>query len=344
MAKINFRQGIVRYPSPSEGGPFLSVNNSGNGINLNVVDVPVQVTFAQSDQNYLFEERQSVTNAWGGGSGAPGSPDNNGPFTGTGTYHLYWDIDFISGITTRDYTTRTPAFGPTAPTPAQDQHWFDTTSFTMKVRDGSSWVEKLRVFAGTYNGSTSTVTQRPLGTQVGISGTPVYAGYILYDDANLPIQRFRKDRKGVFIHTEMPLAAQWSSLANIRLESLLHSAKAVEPIAQYQAVAYVGPNQIGLARNTVPTRPAIGIALEDMATGEVRPYIPIGYVENQTNSWNSGIPWDITGTQPPGTPLFVGPTGQLTTAPPQVDSIQQIATIVDGQTIYVQPQMVITYG
>lgn len=343
MAKLNFRQGLVRYPSLSDGGPFLVANGSRVDISAAVNTIPVQATIAHFDQNYLFQESKPSINAWGTGTnpnvGSLG-PNNNAPFTNTGTRYLYWDIDFKTGITSYDYTTVAPASGPNEPTsPTQDLHWYDTTNFVMKVRSGNQWLEKLRVFAATYTNTTLTI--KLLGTQIGVSAVSAYAGYILFDDSNKPLQRFSKDRKGVFIHTEMPLASQWNSgggIANFRLEALMFSAKAVEPIAAFYAVALSGPGKIALARNTVPTMPAVGIASEDMSTGEIRQFVPYGFVENI--AWT----WPVTTSTPAGTPLFVGSSGQLVTSPPQTNSLQQIGYIVDAVTIYVQPQTVIFYG
>lgn len=346
MSRINFRQGLVRYAAPHEGPPFLSVD--GDGITITVTTIPVRVTFAQRNQDYLFEENQTVIKAWGSGQGAPGSPNNNMPFDTIGMYYLYWDIDFKTGIVSYDYTTVTPTFGTTPPSsPATDHHWFDTNSnqFITKVWERGGWVEKLRVFAGSYTGGgVSGLAIRPLGTQISVSGFPVFAGYILYDDANLPVQRFQRDQKGVFIHTEMPLASQWSKVANFKLEGLMLSGAAIEPIGKNQPVAFFSANKLCLARNTDPSKPAIGVASEDMVVGEVRPYIPYGYVTDPTHAWNNGNPWDVYNTQPVGTPLFVSDNGELTTSPPQINSLQQIATIVDEQTIYVQPQTLIHYG
>lgn len=346
MAKLNFRQGIVRYPSVSEGGPFLAV--SGNKVNITsgVLTSPAQVAFAHLNQNYLFDESNANTSAWGSGPnpnvGSLG-PNNNAPFTTLNSFYLYWDIDFVTGITSYDYTLLAPVVSATAPSnPSADQHWYDTTNFVMKVRVGSLWVEKVRVFAATYTGGGSSgLTIRPLGTQISVQNVTAYAGYVLFDDDNKPLQRFRRDRKGVFIHTEMPLASQYNAgggVANFRLDTRLFYSAAIEPIPAYAAVAYFNPTKLCLARNTVPTKPAVGIAAEDMTTGDYKSFIPSGYVENI--AWN----WDVFGTTPPGTPLFVSATGELTTTVPQTNSVQQMGFIVDAVTIYVQPQQVITYG
>lgn len=324
--RLNFRHGIVRRQTDNVGNPtFLQKAAGGQYINLIVSPDPTIFTIAHFDQNYLFTENVSVTNAWG-------------PFTGGQTVWLYWDVDFVTGQITRGHTLRDPVFQATAPTaPANDQHWFDTTTFVMKVRVGSLWQEKLRVFAAKYENG-AVLVPFPIGSQVGISSGQHEAGYPLFDDADQPIQRFRKDRKGVFVHTAMPLASQWTRLANFKVEAAILQGIANENIPMFAAVGYVGPNRIGIARNTNPNVPAIGIAAEDMYTGEYRSFITQGYVQNEL--WN----WDVSNTQPPGSPLFVGPTGQLQSAPPQAWSIQQVATVVDRKIIYININPIITYG
>lgn len=338
MASLNFRQGLVRIQSsgpPSFTPTFLQKSGGGTFIDLVVAPDPTLFTIAQAGEDYLFAENKSVSQAWG-------------PFTinPSQSYWLYWDVDFISGVISRHSTMFAPAFGPNAPSsPAVDQHWYNTSgpaqgsssTFVMNVWNGTVWVPKLRVFAAQYQNST-TIIPYQLGSQIGVSGFDVNAGYIIFDDANLPVQRFDRARRGVFIHTAMPLSSQSSRLANYSIESALLQAKAEENIPKHFAVAYSGPSAISLASNTTPQFPAVGIASEDMFTSEVRTYQVAGFVTDIT--WN----WDVTNTQPAGTPLFVDVTGALTPNPPQSGSIQQIAQIVDTQVIYVNPQQVIQYG
>lgn len=338
MARLIFRQGLVRYQTDMSDNPTF-LQKSGQYIQLVVSPDPTIFTIAHFDQDYLFTENASVPQAWG-------------PFTGTQDYYLFWDINLITGVLTRGYTTLAPIFAATAPSapnpvnnqPWTQQHWFDTTNMVWKVKTSNNvWTEVLRCFAAKYQGG-STLIPYQLGTQYALSGKTVnvvvYAGYPLFDDANLPIQRFRKDRRGVFIHTEMPLASQWSRLANFKIETAMLQGEATENIPMFYAVAYDGPNKLALARNTQPSKPAIGVAVEDMFVSEVRMFIAEGFLQNDL--WN----WDTSpsGTQPAGTPLFVGSTGQLTSTPPQTFSIQQIAIVVDPQTIYVCPKQVIQYG
>jgi hypothetical protein len=140
--KITFRQGIIRYQSDSTNLPTYLVKSSLNGsfIDLQVIPDPCVLTFAHGNANYTIEEVKSVQHAWG-------------PFQPTGqTQYLYWDIDLFSGRLTRNFTLLKPLTGPIAPnTPQNDQHWFDTSTTTMRIWNGMSWVAKIRLFAGTYS-------------------------------------------------------------------------------------------------------------------------------------------------------------------------------------------------
>lgn len=322
--RLNFRHGLVRYQTDGANHPIFLQKN-GSYIDMYVFPDPTVFTIAHFDQNYLFTENVTVNHAWG-------------PFVVGTNYWLYWDIDLLTGQLTRSYTLVDPVFQTNEPaSPTQDQHWYDKTNFVMKVREGSRWVEKLRCFAAKYQNGT-TIIPYSLGTQIGISNVITHAGFPLFDDANLPIQRFRKDRKGVFIHTEMPLASQWSRLSNFVVGAAIIQATATENIDVYQPVAYTGPNKIGLAKTITPNQPAIGIASENMVPGEIRSFITSGYVENE--NWN----WDVGDTEPAGTPIFVSSTGTLTTSPPQSFSIQQIASVVDKKVILVDIKPLIHYG
>lgn len=315
MARFNFRQGMARRQEDGLGNPaFLQKTNGGAYIDLIVAPDPTVFLIAHFDENYMFTENVTVPRAWG-------------PFSSGINYWLYWDVDFITGEISRNFTLLQPVDQPFAPaSPQADQHWFDTVNNVMKVWNGATWVEYLRLFAAEYNNG-ATIVPQPLGSQIGVTNTVAYAGEVLFDPDNKPLQQFRRDRRGKFIHSETPLVAQFSRNANFRVEAAIIQAKAEENIDIHHCVGYSGPNIIKLARNTVPDIPAIGIAAEPMVTNETRSFITKGYVQND-------VDWDWS-AYPAGTPLFCGSTGQLVTTPPVDFSLQQIATIVDPVTIFV---------
>jgi len=319
MARFNFRQGIVRHQTDTANNPtFLQVN--GQYVDLIVSPDPTVFVIAHLTEDYTIVENNTVNDAWG-------------PFTGTTTQYLFWDVDLLTGELTRGFMDVQPITSGVEPnSPVVNQHWFDTTQTAMRVWTGSRWIIKLRVFVATYTNS-SVLTPEPIGSQAGLSSI-VYSGQILFDDEGKPVQKWSRMRDGKFLTSETPMSSQFHRLANFRVEAAIIQGKAAESIPIHHAVAYSGPNEISLARNTDPSQPAIGISSEGMVAEEVRSFITKGYVQNFTD-WN----W----TEDAGTPIFVGETGELVTAPPQQWSIQRIAVVVDAVTIFVNTQDIIVY-
>lgn len=320
MAKFDFRHGMARRQSDSSGNPTFLLK-SGAYVNLLVQPDPTVFMIAHFDEDYIYSENVSVPQAWG-------------PFTNVTTW-LYWDIDFVTGAISRNFTLLKPIVQSWAPpSPVNDQHWFDTDKVVQKVWNGSRWLEVLRVFACELTNG-NVILPYPLGSQAGYDNTPTYAGFPLIDPQGHPVQKFRRDRRGQFVTTETPLAAQFSRNANFRVEAAISQAEAHENIPVHYCVAYNGYNSVLLARNTEATMPSIGIAAEDMYTGEVRSYITKGFVTND-------VDWDWTG-YPAGTPLYVGTTGQLTPVPPQLFSLQRMGIVVSRDTVFIDTQQIIHY-
>jgi len=320
MAQLTFRQGIVRYQTDKANNPtFLKKN--GSYVNLVVSPDPTVITFAHFTADYLFDELVSVNQAWG-------------PFSGGTDYWLYWDINLSTGELTRGSTTVQPIVRSTAPSSpvAIDQHWFDTLSNYMKVWNGSRWVERVRVFAAKYQGA-SILTPYETGSQIAVN-KKTFAGHILFDETDVPLKIYKNLSQFTFLTTETPMASQFHRIMNFRLETVLNQATAQEHIPIFSAVAYYSPNVVGLAKSTTPNYPAIGISSEDMPTGELRAFMTKGFVTYDLWNW----------TEKPGTRIFVGTAGELITAVPQSGSIQQVATVVDPQTIFVDIQQIIRYS
>lgn len=326
MAQFNFRHGIARRQADDNGNPAnLLVSNGGAYIDLIVSPDPTTFIIAHKDVDYLLTENKTVAKAWG-------------PFT-TGTdYWLYWDVDFLTGELTRGFTTREPRIQPNpVQSPLADQHWFDSRpmEMVMKVWTGSSWIEKLRVFVARYQNG-ATLIHYPLGTQIGVTNVRINAGTILYDPDNRPVQQFQRNQRGKFVTTETPLHSQFARLAPVKLEAAMIMAEAQEHIPINHAVTFFDYDKVGLARNTVPTKPAVGIAVEDMHVEEVRRFVTRGFVTDDVN-------WDWSHV-PAGTPLFVGVTGELVPDPPIAPSVQQIGIVVNKNTIYVDVQQLVDYS
>jgi hypothetical protein len=280
---------------------------------------PTIITIAHLTTDYLFEESTTI-DAW------------TGPFPPSKTMYLYWDIDMLSGERTFGKTEYNPITAANAPNnPHQDQHWFDLKNMVMKVWNGATWTEKLRVFAG-HVANGGLLIQYPTGSQVGVLDTS-YAGMMLFDDEGKPVKKYDRFNRGKFITTETPLSSQFPRIANFRLEPGMNEGKSIEHVPKWHAVCYKGPNELGLASYEDINRPAIGIALEDMYTSEVRGFHTKGFLTDPNWNW----------TAPPGSPLFVGVQGELTTNPPQYFSIQTVGSVVSKHQIYIDIQPQILY-
>jgi len=327
MARINFRQGIVRTHAIAM--QFVSGNTA---ISLDGQTAPIVLNFADGpNKDYLWEEAKLVNPAW------TNLPSAN-------KYWLYIDIDPMTSVRTFGTTVYQPLVQTNTPaSPSVDQHWFDTrSSYTiMKVWSGSRWVEKIRVFMAQVNGLT--INAYATGTQVGLNDT-VYAGRILYDDENKiqPIKSYDIRGRGKFITTETPIFSQFSNITGYKIAQAIVEGKAIENIAEHYAVAFRGTvdGEIGLAKNGTASAaprgpyPAVGVSTESYVTGETHTFVTSGYLTDDNWSW----PDD------PGTFIFVGVQGELTTTPPQSGSIQRIGYVVSDTTILIDIQPMITYG
>lgn len=321
MARFNFRQGIARRQQDGAGnGSNLQPSNGGSYVDLIVSPDPTVFITAHYDVNYMFSENASVTKAWG-------------PFVSGTDYWLYWDVDFITGELTRGYSLFEPVHGSTPPaSPLADQHWFDSNETVMKVWTGTTWIEKIRTFTCKYQNG-AIIVDYPIGSQVGIAGVRAFAGTVLFDPDGTPLQKFQRNRRGRFVTTETELHGQFSRISNFRVEAAIVQGKANENIPIHFCVSYSDFDELRLARNTVPEQECIGLAAEDMVTGEVRSYITKGFITNEVD-WN----WSAEDV---GTPLFVGPTGELVTVPPISTSMQQVAMVINQTTIFVNIKPVI---
>jgi len=322
MARFNFRHGIARRQQDSNNNPNnLQPSNGGSYVDLIVSPDPTAFLIAHFDVDYLVTENATVAKAWG-------------PFTSGTDYWLYWDVDFQTGALSRGYTTLEPEFGAVPPSsPAPDQHWFDTSAVVQKVWTGSSWIEKLRVFAAKYQSGT-TLIYYPLGTQVGISGGAVFAGKILFDPDLNPLQKFQRNRRGQFITTETDLNSQFNRISNFRVEAAVVQGEAQENIPIHHAVSLNNYDTLVLADHDNSNRPAIGVATEDMFTGEVRSYITKGFLTDEVN-------WDWS-AYPAQTGIFLGAAGELVAEPdPLVYHQQLLGYIVNRNTVFINIEQAI---
>lgn len=323
--KFNFRQGVQSAPVVSGHPSFLTYNPGNNTITISVGVNLVRASIAYGSVNYLIEERETAVDAWGPMVwNSSWGPAPVGPFTA----YLYWDVNLASGALTRGFTHLVPAFGVTAPaSPGKDQHWFDTTANIMKVWDGVRWVQRARVFAGTFTGGSNVINENALGSQVGIVFTgsmdtwPDH-GYILFGAD----QKGIRAADGTFVTTSQPIHTYHGSFSSpIRLELANSTALAGEPIPAFYAVSAVGNGQIRLASGSQVSARPIGIITVPANTGDAVDVVFKGIVYN--DQWN----WDYT----LGCDLYCGSTGQLVQGPAGQQGSIRVGVIIDAHNVLI---------
>ncbi len=167
--KINFTQSILSAQTNSLGEKaYLQLN--GNFINLVVSPNPTIIVFSYDANHYIVEETDTVFNAWG-------------PFVNlTAARWLYWEIQISSGKLIRNFTSYQPIYSESSPlNPNIDQHWFDLSSNKIKVWNGSSWIEKIRVFAGVFYPNNQ-LSSFNFESQVESLNIETDVGYIIYSE------------------------------------------------------------------------------------------------------------------------------------------------------------------
>ncbi len=317
--KIAYRQGIISFQTDGLGGPqFLLPSATPGFIDFDVSPTPTTVAFAHGASNYLVTFDVDSTPGWG-------------PITGGVTSYLYWDIDLLTGGITRGITTLMPVTAPTAPaTPDIDQHWFDLTTTTMKVWNGTKWLSKIRLFAGYVPfGVVGSLVHYGANSQVGLTDA-VDAGYILTDALLQPL----RNGKGEFLTSDTRVLVQSSSGTSGVLTKApvgFMPVKATENIPAFSLVTFTGADQVGLASGDpallVPKTP-IGIVVDDLSTGEVGMMTQYGEISSDT------FPsWFATNI---GKPVYCSPTGELTPVRPSGLLAYRVGTVKSPTSLLFQ--------
>lgn len=314
--RVPFRQGIVSVPST-----FLQ--QTGGGVSLTFPQTnTVIVTFADGGTNYLLTERATVANAWAG------------PFVSGINYWLYWDIDRRTGQRTFGHTRLEPVESSVAPlNPANDQHWFDTTTNRMMVWSGvtTSWQHRIRVFAAKLQSGSILISvsiDAPLftGTQVGaLESTPVSAGALVFDNNNQPIKR----SNGTFFTTEDVVVTGIGTSTQVKLGSIVVEAVAASNIPAFSVVNFVDFNEIVLTTNSqMASEGVYGVVEQDAVIGDIVNVVLEGLLTNPL--WD----WSAAGVN---APVFVTDDGYLTTAAPA--NPIAVGAVVDRQSIIIRPTL-----
>lgn len=318
MARLNFRQGIVRHQTDTGGNPtFLDV--VGGNVSLIVSPDPTIIALIDGTNDYLFTESVTVSNAWG-------------PFTAGINRWLYWDINRVTGVRTFGFTIYEPVEASTAPTsPNVGQMWFNTITNIWSEWSGSSWVPVIRVFACKLNTilqpeSMSINAPSFTGTQVGLTGS-FRVGAIAFDASGEPIRK----GDGSFFTTEDLFVTGVPSGASLRVNNVLLSAQAQSPIAAYQVVQFSDFNKLVPAVPTLQRDKVFGIVEEDATTNEVVNFVVEGLIFNE--DWD----WEDDGADV-NDPVYVGSSGNIELTP-AVAGQRPIGTVVDKQSIIFAPRL-----
>lgn len=297
--RVDFRQGLISFQTSAGSPVFLQASGTSGYVAHMVTPTPTRATFAHGASNYLQTFLTTVDPAWG-------------PMVPGMTNYLYWDVDLLTADVTFGLTTLTPVTALTAPSsPANDQHWFDLSTTTMRVWSTAKakWVTRIRLFAGhVVNGNVNTIVTYDDGTQVGLTG-PANAGYVMRDTLLQPLRKFT----GEFLTDDETVHVDSTvGTAGTLVQPVNHIVpiRAGETIPAMSLVYLSGEDTVRLASSNptlVPARVPVGMVVEPLATGDVGTLTAMGEIGYDQ--------WDWSGHA--GEPLYVDYNGQLTLTRPQ---------------------------
>lgn len=318
MARLTFRQGIVRHQEDTSGNQeFLDV--AGGYVTLVVSPDPTVIAFVHGTADYLFTESTTVTNAWG-------------PFTPGIDRWLYWDLNLVTGVRTFGSTELEPLEQPNAPTsPFTGQMWFNTQTNMWFEFNGASWVEVVRVFSckldvGLVPRSASISAPDFKGTQVGLTGLR-RVGSLVFDAAGSPIKT--PDHK--FFTTEHVFTSGVPTGASLRINNVLIPGQAQQPIAAYQVVEYSAFNKLVPASPFTQGEKVYGIVEEDAVTNQVINFVTEGLIFN--TNWD----WVALGAVV-NDPVFINSTGEIQLNPVIPEQLP-VGVVLDRQEILFAPRL-----
>lgn len=315
--KLDFRQGIVRVRNVLGQPSFLTYNSLANTLDINITTTKLLITLAHREENFLIEQPVSDNELWG-----PliwNSDWGAEPALGLINYYMYWDIDLSSGLVTYGFTPRDFITASVAPPTLIDQHWYDTNENVMRVWNGQFWIERCRLFAGSFAPSSQTIVHKPYGSQVGIDES-ILAGYVIFGND----QRALKLSDGTLATSVTEVKIKQGGYSSpVQLEGLSTTMLAAEPLYAFSAVAVSDLGEIVLA-NPGTTARAIGLIKDDTPQGSPVTVITEGVIFCE--QWN----WELDY----GHDLMLGPNGTLVQGTTGDEGVQRIATILTAQTAF----------
>lgn len=318
---IDFRQGIITYPTTSGQQTFLS--RSGDYVNLTPKKA-VNITFAYGNENYTYAEIQNVTNAWG-------------PLLSDTDYWLYWNLNRITGVRTFGFTSMVPIVSDVQPIgAAPDQHWFNTTNNKMYVFKHYNWIEVIRTFAAKVNNSTFTPLGNDLtlpfaGSQVGIVSPNTLTGQIVVGSNGRSITK----QDGTILIADDNVFINSSYTNTVRTEDHMIYGTALEHLNQFRVVKVTNLAKISLAHYNETHEYVMAMNMETCLFEQTGLLCLRGVITNA--EWN----WPTVGA-----PLWVLNNGLLTgTNPYTVDPYTYpvnkppVANVLSPVSIYFNPSM-----
>lgn len=323
MAKINFRQGIVKHQSDNNNNPTF-LQKRGQFVTLVVAPDPTIVAFVHGTKDYLFTESVTQPDAWG-------------PFVVGVSEWLYWDLNRITGVRTFGSTEYEPIKSPKAPhKPTNDQHWFNTTTNMWYVWSGLAWSEVIRVFTaqmilGTTLSSVSSMMPLYIGTQVGLV-TPRVMGALVFDSTGHPIL----DGNRKFFTTEDKFTTGVPTGAALKINDVTMSATALQPIGACSVVTYSGYHHVIPAKPYSVVNKIYGIVESGANTNDIVDIVTTGRIFSAA--------WDWTALNAKmGDAVYINDTGEIVLTPVYVDSLP-VGAVVGRQTIIFNPTLYGTSG
>lgn len=312
---VSLKQGLITARQKTS---YLFRQN--NNIDLIVNNNPILVIFSHGVGAYLIEETESITAAW------------QGPFSDNESYWFYWDIDTISGKKSFGITKVKPTFGDTLPsTPSNDQHFFDKNDNYMKVWNGSAWIHRIRVFAGSLiNGELSTFGK---GSQADLYGQ-FEVNEIRFHKIGSPIIKELDNDNYIFVTNSGNNKQDVGQIENLKYERVAVSVIANQNLEKSIAVTLNDSGKAIPASYTNINKEVLGITETSFNTDEQKNIITKGFITDRET---------FNFSEPPNFPLFIDENGNITSTIPTADSIQKIGYIISPNTIFVdiQPQILI---